>query len=195
MFIHMKKILSFAATAMIFASCGSNQQTTDKANQAKIDAMSQAMEKQHIIDSMNTVNTINSTSVAVPAVPERRSRETYAHEHNHAYSGAAPANTVNNPAPVYQAPAAPPVVNTVIQPTPEDIAAQKKADHKKELKSSLEGALIGGGAGAIGGALSGKNKQFKEQDAAIGGGAGAVLGAGAGYLLERHKLKKDTTRH
>jgi len=191
----MKKILSFAAAAAIFASCGSNQQTADKASQTTIDSMSQALTRQHIIDSMNAANTVITVSGATQVVPERRSRESYSHERSHSYSGAAPANNGTSPAPAYVAPAAPPVTNTVVQPTAADIAARKKADNKKELKSSLEGALIGGGAGAIGGAIAGKNKQFKEQDAAIGGGAGAILGAGAGYLIERHKLKKDSTQH
>jgi hypothetical protein len=189
----MKTVFYFTATAIFFASCGSNQQTADKTSQTKIDSLSQALTRQHIIDSMNA-------AVAVPAAPApvsvaRHSHQSYSREHSHSYSGSQPAN---NTAPAAYVPAnttAPAVTNAPMQPSAADIAAQKKADHKKELKSAGVGALIGAGAGAIGGAIAGKNEKFKKQDAAIGGGIGAVAGAGAGWLLEKRKLKRDTTQH
>jgi hypothetical protein len=185
----MKKVLFFAATAIFFASCSNNQETTDKANQAKIDSMSQAFMKQHIIDSMNNATTVN-TAAAAATVPVRHSHKSSSYERDHTYSGAVPANNIE---PVASAP--PAAINTVTGPTAEEIAAKKKADHKKELTRAAEGAAIGAGAGAIGGAIAGKNEHFKKQDAAIGAGLGAVVGAGAGLLLEKHKLKKDTTQH
>jgi hypothetical protein len=191
----MKRVLFFAAIA-ILASCSNNQQPTDKTNQAKMDSMSQVLMRQHIIDSMNGANTAPTAPAAASPVTARHSHESHSYERSHSYTGNAPAgNTVSAPPPTPITPAAPAVSNTVRQPSAADLAAQKKAAHQKELKSAAEGALIGAGAGAIGGAVAGKNAKFKKQDAAIGGGVGAVLGAGAGLLLEKHKLKKDTTQH
>ena len=189
----MKKVLFFAAISIFFASCGSNQQTTDQTSQARIDSMSQALTRQHIIDSVNAASKM--TSVPATPVPVRHGHASYSYEHNHAYTGNAPSNNSVTPAPVPVTAVAPVVTNSAMPPSAADIAAQKKADHKKELKSATEGALIGAGAGAIGGAIAGKNKKYKEQDAAIGGGLGAVVGAGAGLLLEKRKLKRDSTRH
>jgi hypothetical protein len=194
-FTQMKRVLNFAAIAIFFASCGSNQQTTDNTSQTRIDSMSQAMTRQHIIDSMSAAATVNTAPAAAASMPARHIHESYSNEHGHSYNGNVPANSGSTSDAVPVSPAAPAVTNTVAGPSAADLAAQKKADHEKELKSAAEGALIGAGAGAIGGAVAGKNKKFKEQDAAIGGGLGAAVGAGAGLLLEKRKLKKDTTQH
>ncbi len=196
-FRQIKKISYSAAMAIFFVSCGNSQQNTDKSSQAKIDSMSQALMKQHLIDSMNSAATVTSVPAAETSAPVRRNHESYSNsnDHNRSYGGRATVNNAVTPAPVPVTYSAPVVNNTVISPSAEDLAAKKKADHKKELKSAAEGALIGAGAGAIGGAVVGKNDKFKKQDAAIGGGLGAVVGAGAGLLLEKRKLKKDTTQH
>ena len=191
----MKKVLYFAAAALFLASCG--QKPTDNSAQTRLDSMSQAMETQHIIDSTNAASAENSAAPGGRRVQETRTHESRTEEHTRSYSGNAP---VNNSTPAAQAPApanypapAPVVSNAPVQPSAADIAAQKKADHRQELNRAAEGALIGAGAGAIGGAIAGKNDKFKKQDAAIGGGLGAVVGAGAGLLLEKRKLKKDST--
>ena len=187
----MKKISFFAAATILLASCGNNQQTADK---AKIDSMSQALSRQHIIDSMNSATVVTTVAPIETTAPVIQSHTSSSNGRTHSYSGGA---TRNNTAPAAAAPisAAPTVNNTATGPSAADLAAQKKADHKKELKSAAEGAMIGAGAGAIGGAVAGKNDKFKKQDAAIGGGIGAIVGAGAGLLLEKRKLKKDTTKH
>ena len=186
----MKKISFFAAATILLASCGNNQQTADK---AKIDSMSQALSRQHIIDSMNSATVVTTVAPIETTAPVIQSHTSSSNGRTHSYSGGA---TRNNTAPAAAAPisAAPTVNNTATGPSAADLAAQKKADHTKELKSAAEGAMIAG-AGAIGGAVAGKNDKFKKQDAAIGGGIGAIVGAGAGLLLEKRKLKKDTTKH
>ena len=190
----MKSVLYFVVIGVFVASCGHTQQPTDNSSQAKIDSMSQALTRQHIIDSMNAANTASSTPAAAAPTYERRTHESSSYEH-HTSRRDEPVNNAMPSEPVPVTPVAPVVNNQVVAPpSAADIAAQKKADHQRELKSAAEGALIGAGAGAIGGAVAGKNKQFKEQDAAIGAGAGAILGAGAGLLIEKHKLKRDSTK-
>ncbi len=189
----MKKVLFFAATAIIFASCSNNQGTSDK---AKIDSMSQELARQHIIDSMNSVSPVVGASPAevapAPAPAQHESAPSHSqrsHLHsavgsgNASSGGAAPVNTV-----------APAVSNSSTQPTAEELAAKKKAANKKLVNSTAAGAMIGAGAGAIGGAVAGKNDHFKKEDAVIGGAAGAVVGGAAGYLLQKRKQKRDTTK-
>ena len=168
-----------AATSLFFASCGNNANKAE--DQRTIDSMSQALMRQHIIDSMNA-------STAESTTPARRSSgSSYEYSHSNTYTGhSAPAS----PAPVSAAPAAP------AGPTYADYEAQRKADNKKRARSAATGALIGAGAGAVGGALSNKDPHFKRENAAIGAGVGAAVGAGAGLLLQNRKLKKerDTAR-
>ena len=191
----MKKVLYFAAVALFLASCG--QKPTDNSAQTRLDSMSQAMETQHVIDSTNAASAENSAAPAGTQVQERRTHESRSYEHGNSNSGNAPVNNLAAQAPApanYPAPASV-VSNAPVQPSAADLAAQKKANRKQELDRAAEGALIGAGAGAIGGAVAGKNDKFKKQDAAIGGGIGAVVGAGAGLLLEKRKLKRDSTNH
>jgi hypothetical protein len=198
---NMKKVLLFASAAIFFASCGNNQETADK---AKMDAMSQELAKQRIIDSMNSANAaVVGASAAETNVPAKQgqgyssNRTTHSSSHTSYTHNTPPSgNTGVNTPPTTTTTTTTNTTNTVTGPTAEEIAAKKKADHKKELNSAAAGALIGAGAGAIGGALGGKNEHFKKEDAAIGGGIGAVVGAGAGLLLEKRKLKRqDTTQH
>ena len=183
----MKTVLYFAGAAIFLASCSNSQQSVDKASQARVDSMSQELMRQHIVDSMNSANAMPAAAPATTSAPARHSNGSYSQERTHTYTGNTPASGGTA--------ASQPAAVTPTGPTAADIAAKKKADRNREITSSVEGGAIGAGAGAIGGAIAGKNDKFKKQDAAIGGGVGAVLGAGAGYLIERHKLKKDSTRH
>jgi len=180
----MKTALYFAGVALLLTSCSNNQQANDKASQARVDSMSQELMRRHIVDSMNSANV--TPAAAAPAAARQSNGGSYSQERAHTYTGNVPASSTATaqPAPV-----------TSRAPSAAELAAKKKADRRKVETSAAEGALIGGGAGAIGGAIAGKNDKFKKQDAAIGGGVGAVLGAGAGYLIEKHKLKKDSTQH
>ncbi len=188
----MKKVIFCAATAILFASCNNNGETADNANQAKIDSMSQELLRQHIVDSMNNAITAISASGMETVAPvmqgngsssngPRRSGNHSTRSNSSASSGSAP---------VGAAPTA--ATNVPTGPTAAEIEAKRKADNRKKAKSAATGAVIGAGAGAIGGAISGKNEHFKKENAAIGAGVGAVVGAGAGLLLQKRKLKKES---
>ena len=69
-----------------------------------------------------------------------------------------------------------------------EAAAQKtKEVHKKGWSHKKKYAVVGAGAGAVTGAAVSKKRA---KGAIIGGAAGA----GAGYILGRHKDKKDPAR-
>ncbi len=187
----MKKVLFFAVAAMFLASCSNNQETADK---AKIDSMSQELARQHIIDSMNNVSAAVGASPVEMNVPSTQGRVPSSQGRSHSNTRANHAASTEPAGASASNPVAPAVANTATQPTAEELAAKKKANNKKLLNSTAAGAMIGAGAGAIGGAVAGKNDHFKKEDALIGGGLGAVLGAGTGYLLQKHKQKKDTTK-
>ncbi len=176
----MKTITYFAAAAIFLTACnGTSEQANNSA--ARADSLAQVLQREHIIDSMNAVNTTaNTSSGNVPSAH----RKSTSYERSNSYGGNIPA--ANSATPPPSAATAP------VQPTP-DPSIQRKANNKKVARASVVGGLIGAGAGAGIGALAGKNAQFKKEDAGIGAGAGAVLGAGAGYLIEKHKLKKADT--
>ncbi len=200
-FRHMKKVLFFAASAIIFASCG-NQEATEQANQAKIDSMSQELARQHIIDSMNAAMTAGGGVVEIQNPPMQSSGSSY--EPRRSGSSRSSRNTQsNNSEPVGSAPvsAAPSAVsNTPTGPTAAEIEAKRKADNRKKAKSAAVGAAVGAGAGAAAGAISGKNAHFKKENALIGAGVGAAVAAwcvrdaSAGLLLQNRKQKKERER-
>lgn len=175
----MKTKLILAASVLIFASCNNNNASNTN-EQRTIDSLSQALMRQHIIDSMNAA-TVESTPPAAPV--SRRSSSSYGHSQSNTYSGNAPASPAAAPA-------------TPSGPTYADYESQRKAENRKKAKSAAIGAAVGAGAGAVGGALSNKDPHFKKENAAIGAGVGAALGAGAGLLIQNRKLKKekDTAR-
>ncbi len=190
----MKRILFFAATAIIFASCSNSQETADKSNQAKMDSMSQELTRQHIIDSMNSASAavVGASPVETngSAAQSHSGSASSGRSHSSGQSTHSGSSASSGGGSVASVPAA--TSNSPTGPTAAEIAAKKKADHKKELNSAAAGAMIGAGAGAIVGAVAGKNDHFKKEDALIGGGVGAVVGAGTGLLLQKRKLKRDS---
>lgn len=179
----MRTLSIVAATAIFFASCSSDKKADEMAAQAKIDSMSQALMRQHIIDSINNAN----LTVEEPA-PAAKSSSGSSYHRSSAGNRSGYYNT--------PAPAAAPVAAPAPGMTAAEYEAQRKAENRKKAKSAAIGAAIGAGAGAIGGAVSNKDPHFKKENAAIGAGVGAAVGAGAGLLLQNRKLKKerDTTQ-
>ena len=78
---------------------------------------------------------------------------------------------------------------TILSAGYSQVNAQAKTVTKTKtgMTHKKKDALIGAGAGAVTGAVVSKNR-------VKGGIIGGVVGGGAGYLLGRHKDKKDPAR-
>ena len=177
----MKTVISIAAFAglMSLAACNTSaikeKDAALAAQQRKLDSITMAMTRQHVVDSMNealaqltynvenmpTVQKTERVVVYKQSAPKRASRSS---SRNYSgYSQAQPA--------VYQEPV------SYQQP----VAYEQP--RKKGWSAKAKGAVIGAGTGAIAGAvINGRNRGV---GAVIGGVLGAGAGTGIGAIIDR----------
>jgi hypothetical protein len=174
----MKTVISIAAFAglMSLAACNTSaireKEAALNAQQRRIDSMTLAMTRAHVVDSMNealaqmqynvqTMPTVQKTERVVvyqQSAPRRARRSS-----SSSYSGYTQPASYQEPA--YQQP----------------VAYQQP--RKKGWSAKAKGAVIGAGTGAIAGAvINGRNRGV---GAVIGGVLGAGAGTGIGAIIDR----------
>lgn len=177
----MKRISILLAAGAILTTAACQQTNTGTqeaqlaAQQKTIDSMRYAMDRQHVIDSMNTVMlaTPASEKTTVPAVekatPVKRSTKTkrsVSQSSSNTYAG--------HTQPVYTQSAQQPVVYQ-----------EQTVKQKKGWSAKAKGAVIGAGVGAATGAII--NKRNRGAGAVIGGVLGAGAGTGVGAIIDKKK--------
>jgi hypothetical protein len=173
----MKRILFIATTATtsLIGACNSAQKEKEAAQQRTIDSMRMAMERQHIVDSINTVAQMEQEMRMEEEAEAKRAEQAAAAASRRSSSSASRSNSYaaerrSEPTVVYQDAPAP---------------AQQQ---RKGWSNKATGAAIGAGVGAITGAIISKKKGT---GAIIGGASGAAVGLGTGAIIDESKKRRE----
>ncbi len=174
----MKTIVSIAAFAglMSLAACNTSavreKEAALAAQQLRLDSMTLAMTRQHIVDSMSRATQVQYEVQRIPTV-EKTERIVVVKE-------SAPRRARRSSSQSYAGYAQPAVYR---EPLSYQQPAVYEQPPKKGWSAKAKGAVIGAGTGAIAGAVV--NARNRGVGALIGGVLGAGAGTGIGAIIDR----------
>lgn len=179
----MKTVISIAAFAglMSLAACNTSaikeKDAALAAQQRKLDSITLAMTRQHVVDSMNEA--LSQMSYNIENMPVVQKTERVVVYKERAPKRASRSSSRNYSG--YSQPQAQPAVYQEPVSYQQPVAYQQP--RKKGWSAKAKGAVIGAGTGAIAGAvINGRNRGV---GAVIGGVLGAGAGTGIGAIIDR----------